>query len=280
MHEFTVDVGTARLVGTEWPPTGRERGVLVALHAGVADRRVWRTCARHWADAGWRVVAHDRRGFGDSVWDPAPHDHVADLVAVLDDRGIDRAVLLGNSMGGGVALDAALAHPDRVTSLVLVGSAASGDPPVEYVFTDAEQELEATIVAADQAGDLDRVNAVECHYWLDGPDQPEGRVTGEARELFLAMNGRALRAPDVGECERPPSAWPRLAEIAVPTLVVSGALDERMVLAFADRLASDIPGARQMQLEESAHLPALDAAERFAEIVADFLAGLEDGPSE
>lgn len=275
MNDFTVDVGTARLRGSEWTPVGRDRGVLVALHAGVADRRAWRTCAPHWADAGWRVIAHDRRGFGDSEWDPAPHDNVADLVAVLDDRGIDRAMLLGNSMGGGVALDTALTHPDRVGALVLVGSAVTGDPPLEHVFTDAEQALEAAIVAADEAGDLDRVNVLECHYWLDGPDQQEGRVTGEARELFLAMNGRALAAPDAGEWQRPPSAWPRLAEIAVPTLVVAGKLDERMVLAYADRLASDIPGARQVRLSGSAHLPSLDAAERFTGVVAEFLAGLE-----
>lgn len=275
MQDFAVDVGSARLVGTEWPPTGRERGALIALHAGVADRRVWRTCAPRWADAGWRVVAHDRRGFGESDWDPAPHDHVADLVAVLDERGIDRAVLLGNSMGGGVAVDTALGQPDRVSALILAGSAVTGDPPVDHVFTDAEQELEAAIVAADEAGDLHRVNELECHYWLDGPDQPEGRVSGEARELFLAMNGRALTAPDVGEWQQPPSAWPRLSEIAVPTLVVSGDLDERMVLSFADRLTDDIPGARQVRLSESAHLPSLDATERFADVVVDFISDVD-----
>lgn len=270
-----VDVGSARLRGSEWTAAGPERGTLVALHAGVADRRGWRTCAERWAAAGWRVIAHDRRGFGDSEWDPVLHDHVADLLAVLDDRGVYRAMLLGNSMGGGVALDFALDHPDRVGALVLVGSAVTGDPPIEHVFTDAEQSLEAAIVAADQAGDVDRVNALECHYWLDGPDEPEGRVTGEARDLFMAMNGRALTAPDVGECERPPSAWSRLAQLAVATLVVSGELDEWMVLAFADRLSSDIPGAREIRLDGSAHLPSLDAAERIADVVIEFLAGIE-----
>lgn len=274
MRNFTVDVGTARLRGSDREPAGPERGALVALHAGVADRRAWNTCALDWAAAGWRVIAHDRRGFGESEWDAAPHDHVADLVAVMDDRSVDRAVLLGNSMGGGVALDTALAHPDRVAALVLAGSAVTGAPPVEHVTTEAEQDLEAAIDAADEAGDLEEVNRLECHYWLDGPDQPEGRVPGTARDLFLDMNGRALGAPDVGEWQRPPDAWPRLAEISVRTLVVSGALDERMVLAVADQLTHDIPDARQVRLPGSAHLPSLDASESFATVVIEFLAEL------
>lgn len=274
MDAFTVTADAAHLRGWAWPARAPVRGTIVALHAGVADSRAWHGCAPAWTDAGWRVVAYDRRGFGDSEWEPEPHDHVADLLAVLDDRGIERAVLLGNSMGGALAVDTALAHPQRVEALVLVGSAVSGEPPVAHVFTEAEQALEAQIDEAEEAGDLDRVNALECHYWLDGPDQPAGRVTGDARERFLAMNGRALHAPDVGEQQRPPDAWSRLGEIAVPTLVVAGALDERMVLAFADRLASDIPGARQLRLDRSAHLPALDATDRFAALVAEFLGGV------
>ena len=272
MGDFTTDTATAGLRGTD---TGDgSRGTVVALHAGVADRRAWAWCTPAWVDDGWRVVSYDRRGFGDSEWDAAPHDHVADLVAVLDDRAVDRAVLVGNSMGGAVAIDTALARPERVRALVLVGSAVTGDPPIEWVSTEAERALEAEIEAADEAGDLERVNALECHYWLDGPDQPEGRVAGEARQLFLSMNGRALAAPDVGEWQQPPSAWPRLGQIAVPTLVVAGSLDERMVLAMAARLAGDIPDARLVELDGSAHLPAIDASERFAGVVAGFLGSL------
>lgn len=274
MENFVVDVGSARLAGSEWSSDRTSSGVIVALHAGVADRRAWTGCAPGWASDGWRVVAYDRRGFGDSTWRAEPHDHVADLVAVVDERHIDRAVLVGNSMGGGLAIDFALAHPGRVQALVLVGSAVTGESPVEDVGTEAEQALDSAIGAAEDAGDLDEVNRLECHYWLDGPEQAEGRVGGEVRQRFLSMNRRALTAPDVGERRSPPDAWPRLEKIAVPTLVVAGVLDERMILAFADRLTRDIPGAHLVQLPDSAHLPSLDDTQRFTSVVADFLSGL------
>lgn len=270
MAHFHVDAGSARLAGTDWPGAG-DATTIVALHAGVADRRAWTECATAWAARGWRVVVYDRRGFGDSEWEAATHDHVDDLVAVLDDRGIGQAVLVGNSMGGALAIDAALAHPDRVRALVLVASAVTGTPPVEYVTTEAEQRLEAAVGAADEAGDLEEVNRLECHYWLDGPDRPEGRVGGEARRRFLDMNGRALAAPPTGTSAARPDAWSRLGDITVPALVVAGALDERIAAVFAARLAADLPDARSIELADSAHLPPLDAPDRFSDVVAEFV---------
>src|SRR5690606_27422754 len=129
-----------------------------------------------------RLVAWDRRGFGDTTVDhPAPHDHVRDLVAVMDAADLDRAVVVGNSMGGATAIDAALEHPDRVVGLVLAGTAWSGAP-----YPDDPPEVQAIIadlVAADEAGDLDRLNELECRLWLDGPGGDPGRVDGPAREL-------------------------------------------------------------------------------------------------
>lgn len=273
MTDFTVDVGTARLAGTEWGPP--QPDTLVALHAGVADRRMWAGCAPAWTDAGWRLVAHDRRGYGDSEWEAGPHDHLADLVAVLDDRDVDRAVFVGSSMGGALAIDLALAQPDRVRALVLACSAVSGQTEWAAEPSDDDQRLSAAIEQADEAGDDDEVNRLECHYWLDGPSSPEGRVGGAARELFLDMNGRALLAPATGEPQPSPGAWDRLADVAVPTLVIVGLLDERDCVAVSRKLVAEIPGAELVELPASAHLPALDATDRFAEIVTDFLTHLE-----
>lgn len=80
---------------------------VVFLHAGVADRRSWRPLRPSLAD-DHRLVAWDRRGFGDTTVDhPAPYDHLDDLAAVMDAADVDRAVVVGNSMGGGIAIDAA-----------------------------------------------------------------------------------------------------------------------------------------------------------------------------
>ena len=145
---------------------------------------------------------------------------------MLDVVGVEQAWLVGSSAGGRVAVDAALAYPERVAGLVLLAPAVSGEPDVE--FGPETERLDALMEAADAAGDLDEVNRLEAWLWLDGPAGPEGRVSGPVRELFLAMNAIALRA----EAESPAGAgnseidaWSRLAEITVPVTVAWGELD-------------------------------------------------------
>lgn len=274
MTDLVIDVGTARLAATDLRPSADERGTVVALHAGVADRRSWHACASDWVADGWRVVSYDRRGFGGSTWEEHDHDDVADLWAVVDAVGAGPVVLVGNSRGGALALDATVADPDRVRGVVVVGSTASGQPWEPGRATEAEESIGAQIEAADEAGDVDEVNRLECHFWLDGPDQPEGRVTGPARDLFLAMNGRALTAPPVGVRAEPVPAWDRLATLAVPVAVIVGGLDERDSVVMGGELAAHVPGARLVTMARSAHLPMLDAPTEFTASVTDFLAGL------
>jgi pimeloyl-ACP methyl ester carboxylesterase len=94
--------------------------------------------------------------------------------------------------------------------------------------------------------------------WLDGPSAKEGRVDGPARELFLDMNARALRAPDPGEQADIPPAWPRLGEITAPTLVMIGRLDAEDVQVIDEQAAGIILGARLRWLDGVAHVPHLE----------------------
>lgn len=251
---------------------GRTGGVdALLLHAGVTDRRSWRPLVERLRDRH-RCVTFDRRGYGETTyehedgWSP-----VADAVAVLDHAGIERAVLVGSSIGGQAALDLALAHPDRVAGLVLIGPAVTGAPaPGE--LDEATAALDAAVDAADAAGDQDEVNRLEAWFWLDGPHAPEGRVPDPARALFLEMNGRALRAQDPGEEAEPPAAWPRLGAIAVPTLVLVGELDLAHFQARAEHVAASIPNARLQRLAGVAHVPQVEADEATLSAVAAFLA--------
>lgn len=249
------DSGRARLA---YDITGEAGGRDVFLiHAGVTDRRSWhhvieRLRPRH------RCGAYDMRGFGETTYEPEDGwSPVGDAVAVLDAAGLERPIVVACSMGGQVAIDLALAYPERVGALVLIGSAARGAP-----FPDSEDRSELELVerldAAEAAGDLDEVNRLEAWYWLDGPSAPEGRVGGAARELFLDMNARALRAPERGEEAELPPAWPRLGEIAVPALVMVGRLDERGLQEVDEQAAGIIPAARFRALEGVAHLPHLE----------------------
>lgn len=251
---------------------------LILLHPGVADRRCWSECAQVWAAQGWRVVAYDRRGFGDTVYEPEPHDDVADLLAVADYVGARPAVLVGCSMGGALALDAAVAHPDRVSALVLIGAGVSGAPTPDLDrVPEAALELDRACDAARDAGDVELANRLDAHLWLDGALCPEGRVDGGVREQFLTMNGRALRAPDPGPDRERPGAWQRLADLDAPVLVVTGAHDLAYINEWSAQLAARLPRARTVELPDSAHLPMLDAPQALSAAVADFLTDLE-GP--
>jgi pimeloyl-ACP methyl ester carboxylesterase len=107
--------------------------------------------------------------------------------------------------------------------------------------------------------------------WLDGPSAPEGRVSGPARDLFLDMNARALRAEDPGEEAELAPAWPRLGEIAVPTLMMIGRLDAEEILAIDEQAAAIIPGARLLFLDGVAHVPHLEGDPTTLEEIAAFV---------
>lgn len=255
----------------ESTPARPDGGTVLLLHAGVTDRRSWgsltpRLSARH------QVVAYDARGFGDTRYQPEPHAPAADAFAVLDATGSGRAVLIGASLGGRTAIDFALTYPDRVDRLVVIGPGVSGAPVIE---DDPEpvRILAEAIDAADSRGDVDEVNRLEAWLWLDGPAAPEGRVPSPIRDLFLDMNGRALRADAPGELAlADPPAWDRLAEIAVPTLVLDGELDLDEVHDRCAHVADQIPNAELIRLPGVAHLPHLEDDQTCLAAIADFLA--------
>jgi pimeloyl-ACP methyl ester carboxylesterase len=229
--------GRARLA---FDITGVERGAdVLLLHAGVNDRRSWhhvveRLGSRH------RCVAFDMRGAGETTyeretgWSP-----VSDALAVLDAAGVEQPAVVACSISEGPTA-----------------------------------ELNARIAAADAAGDVEEVERLDAWLWLDGPSAEEGRVAGPARELFLDMNGRALRAEDPGEQAEIPSAWDRLGEITVPTLVLVGRLDADKIRAVDEQAAALIPGARLRWLDGVAHVPHLEGDPTTLEEIAAFVDAL------
>lgn len=248
--------------------TSRGAGpAVVFLHSGVTDQRSWTSSV-----PGWRSILWDRRGFGQTTSEPEPHSPVDDLFAVLDAIGVREAVLVGNSQGGRIAIDAALAHPERVRGLMLVASAVSGSPEPE--IPPGVQPLVAAFEAAEAAKDIDAMNALEARCWLDGALAPEGRVRGPARELLLQMNRQILTAPPVGE-ERPaPPAWPNLHRIAVPVRVIVGTLDLPHIVRNGEHVARTVQNGELLVWNDVAHLPSLEVPERLEAEIESFLASI------
>jgi pimeloyl-ACP methyl ester carboxylesterase len=261
--------GAARLA---YDATGDGPPVLL-LHAGVTDRRSWGPLVEA-LGSGYRTIAYDRRGFGETAYEPEPHTEVGDALAVLDAEGVHDAIVIGASNGGRRAIDLVLTHPERVRGLVLIGAAVRGAPEEDpTTFDEPVQALYAAYEAAEEGDDLDELNRVEAHAWLDGWAAEEGRVSGAVRNLFLDMNGIAVRSPDPGPDEDLPSAWDRLDAIRVPTLVLCGELDV-MSSYLSHHLAAEIPGARYEELHGTGHLPHLEGHPRTLEVITGFVAGV------
>jgi pimeloyl-ACP methyl ester carboxylesterase len=221
----------------------------------------------------YRVVALDRRGFGETTYEPESHDSAADVVAVLDVLGVERAAVVGNSVGGKVAIEVALASPARVVALVLIGTAVRGAPVPERLPDDVEALFDR-LDEIGESGDVDGVNQLEARIWLDGPSRAEGAVSGAVRELFLDMNGRALTAIPPGDEIRPdgPPIWDRLEQISVPVLATAGGHDVPHIVERSRTIAARVPAGRYLELPDSAHLPMLDDPHRFNEALNVFLA--------
>jgi pimeloyl-ACP methyl ester carboxylesterase len=248
---------------------------VVFLHAGVADKRMWQDQLAALSD-GHRLIAYDRRGYGDTRYGTEIYSQIDDLLAVLDHQAIGKAVLVGCSQGGRIAIDFALTHPDRVAGLFLVAPAVTGAPSPEEFPPPVEALLEL-LEEAEEDEDLDRINMLEAWMWLDGPGSEEGRVGGAVRELFLTMNATALYADDPGGETNPaafPVAYSRLEKIAQPAQVIWGDGDFPHIQQRCVHLVQAMPQALGTVISQTAHLPNLEQPEIFNAHLRDFLDGL------
>ena len=236
--------------------------LVLLLHSSVCDRRMWSAQLPALADAGFRAVAADFRGFGDTP--PARgHSDARDVHDLLDHLGEPRAALVGASFGGRIAQEVAYRWPDRVTSLALLCAGSPGAAPGPDLVALAERE-DALLAAGDLAGVLDLAVAT----WL-GPAADQ-----TARAAVRAMRGRSLTVQvEFGAEPGSASAPGNLADITARTLVVSGAHDIPHFRALADRIAAAIPNARHRHLPWAGHLPALERPAEITALLLDHLAG-------
>jgi pimeloyl-ACP methyl ester carboxylesterase len=267
-ESFEIVVGGARLAGLRMG----EGLPVIFLHAGVCDLRMWESQMAAVAEDGWQAIAYDRRGYGQTTSQDVAFSHLDDLEAVLRAHDIHAAVFVGCSLGGGLALDFALRHPGRVMGLALIGTSVTGAP---WTATEVEQMIEAAEEDAWERGDMDMVNRVQAHEWLDGPRAASGRVGGAARALFLDMNARALGQPRLTQEEEPPKAWRRVNEVNAPTLLLVGDEDFTALIERHDHLSEEMPNAFAAMLEGVAHIPSLERPDLVNSMLLEFLDAID-----
>ncbi len=251
---------------------GGEGQPFVMIHAGVADSRQWNN-EFDFFTSQYRVLRYDLRGYGKSEPAAGEFSHLQDLSALLGYLGVDQPiVLMGCSMGGGLAMDYALERPDQVQALIMVGSGPTGlklDVPTPAKFEEAEK--------AYNAGDLDRLAELEVQIWFDGEGRMPGQVNPAMRQLAYDMDRNALALEAKGLGKRLPDAKApaaeRLSELKMPVLIIVGSHDTPYILAAADYMAEKIPSARKVVIKDAAHLSNMDQPDEFMRILSEFLGG-------
>ncbi len=234
---------------------------VLLLHAGIADRRMWAPQIEALEAAGHQARAADLPGFGDAALTPPTVDYVGFAAEQLNSP----ATVVGCSFGGRIALELALARPELVERLVLIGAGLGS-----WEWSEAAQAGFAEEEEAIERGDLHEAAASQARMWLaDG-------ATPEVRELTEAMTLRSYeqQLPVDGQVQ---AVWPdlsaetRLAEVGVPTLVVVGSEDVADIKEMAERLTEAIPDARLETIEGAGHLPSLERPAELNRLLLDFL---------
>lgn len=262
---------------------GEGRPVLVLLHGFSASMFSWRKVMAPLAERSM-VVAYDRPAFGltdrplSGEWDPdvwpggspyGPEAQVEILVGILDALGVERAVLVGNSMGGAVAALTAARRPERVQALVLVDAYLdrAGVPTAlqSVMRSPIGRRVGPTMLSPMAAGLGPGLRALVADPATVTPEM----VEGYARPLRLPRADRALweltaaGVFHVGEAE--------LRRIAVPTLVLRGQADRLVTAAAAQRAADLIPGATVQTIPGAGHVPQEEQPTLFIQAIAEFL---------
>ena len=249
------------------PLFGRGHDPVLMIQGLGADMTGWAFqrlafAARH------RVVAFDNRGAGRSDKPTGPYDLSAmadDAVAVLDAAGIERAHLVGASMGGVVAQIVAVRYPERVSSLVLACTAARNHPWREELFNEWIR-----VAADDGMGALGRT----AMRWLVGPRSLRrfAPALGFAAPLLMSapVDGFISQCQAILDADQ--SLTATLSSVVAPTLVIVGNQDILTPRGDSEELAELIPGAELVVIAGAAHGLMVEHASTFNRVVLDFLA--------
>jgi 3-oxoadipate enol-lactonase len=255
-----VDVHGARL----WYDETGEGEALLLLHGGLGDSGLWEPVVPFLAQR-FRTIRTDLRFYGRSTGPAVAWSWHDDVVAVLDALGVERVALVGLSMGGALALDVALARPERLRALALVAPGLGGHDADPY-----SEEQTARFDAAEAEGDVEAMMLIDLEVWA-----PLGTDERIVRLWHATPDANPL--PDGVEPLPPPDtpAKERLGELAVPTLVVTVAHDPEGFREIGPLIAREAPDARHLELD-SDHYVTLREPELLARTLLDFLISGEE----
>src|SRR5688572_13611152 len=264
-------IGSRTIAYLDSAPGQNALRMLVLLHAFPIGANLWEPQVKS-VPAGWRLITPDLRGFGgsteiDSVNSLSMADYAADVVDLLDELGVTRAVIGGCSMGGYAALALYQAAPQLFEGLVLANTRAGADSPESR----ANRRNMLALVDREGASGVAR----EMLPKLLGKTTHESNSDAESfvRRLIKQQSPIAIRSAIHRMMHRPDST-PVLAQVSVPTLVITGAEDEMIPVEESRRIASGIRGAKLVIVPGAGHLANLEQPEAFNAALSGFLTAL------
>jgi haloalkane dehalogenase len=253
-------------------PQAAPRGTVLCLHGYPQSSSMWEPVLTAAAEGGWRAIAPDLLGFGDSPDDP-PHswERQVHAVDVLHERlGLGPVVLVMHDWGGLIGLRWACDHPDKVRALVICATGFFPDGKwhglAKAMRTEGQGEEIVDAMTREAFGQM--LAAV-----APGIGEPAIDEYFKAYADPVRRRGQLelYRSGDFAELE---PYRGRLAALGVPTLLLFGSEDPFARVATAHRLAKEIPHARTEVLDGIGHFMFDEVPDRAAAIVVDFLGGL------
>jgi len=248
-----------------WDEQGAGDPILLIMGLGYPSCMWYR--ARPKLSAGYRTIALDNRGVGQSEMPPGPYPialMASDALAVLDAAGIENAHVYGISMGGMIAQEFTLQNPKRVRSLIL-GCTACGGPLAVRAKPEANQMLMSRVkMTAEQAAEA----AIPFVYHPGTPREKIDEDLNIRRPWFPRSEAYSAQLQGILAWE----AYSRLDQITAPTLVIHGENDLLVPPGNGELIAKRIPGAKLVLIPNAGHIYTTDKPEASHQAISDFLA--------
>ena len=244
---------------------------LLLLNGGMMTMGAWEAIAAPLGE-DFRVIRCDFRGqiFSPGEPEPSLDAHVADVIALLDELGIDRVHVAGTSFGGFVALKLAVLHPGRVASIAVI---AAAERITSRVWEGSVNAREAALAAAAGTGDGGRVLdfVLPATYSPAYLEANAGTLGAHRRQTALLPRLWFLGIAGILSSLEGVDLTPDLPRIQCPALIVAGEEDRMFPLEHSQALASGIPGARLAVVPGGSHGVVIEQPGKVAEILRDFL---------
>jgi 3-oxoadipate enol-lactonase len=255
-----------------WVEAGSGDDVLLLLHGFPLDHTMWLNQIDYFSRRGWRVIAPDHRGYGQSTLNPDEINSMdllaGDAATLLDYLGIPSAVVMGLSMGGYVSFAFYRLFPEKVRALVLADTKAEPD---SAQGRENRYKLRETIgrqgSSAARDAMLPTMFSPELH-------RQGGALVDDLGAVMLRTRPETIMATLPGLAERP-DVGPDLAAFKVPALVIHGELDQLMPVENARLTAKSIPQGQFVAVPQAGHMANLENPVFFNQAVEKFLKGLK-----